>query len=257
MKTSLDYKECFEKYYKSLKALPIDIKKEEVEFHFESLADWSIFSSLEEVELWYQERTIREKMNINDIPLNECRGWISKDEKIYHESGEFFEIVGVRVTNTQDREVGHIGWDQPLVKQVGFDGGILGLIRKRFNGIPHYLVQAKAEPGNPNLVQISPTLQATFNNLKKAHGGRAPDYANFFEKPEENSGIILYKQWLSEDGGRLYNKRNLNMLVEVPEECHIVVKNESFIWVSLYQLKKCLYKDAWVSPHIRGIISHF
>ena len=29
-----------------------------------------------------------------------------------------------------------------------------GLIRKRFHGVPHYLVEAKEEPGNYNVVQI-------------------------------------------------------------------------------------------------------
>ena len=42
------------------------------------------------------------------------------------------------------------------IKQTGWDGGILGILRKRFDGVPHYLVEAKCEPGNPNMVQISP-----------------------------------------------------------------------------------------------------
>jgi len=43
---------------------------------------------------------------------------------------------------------------------------------------PHYLVQAKAEPGNYGLVSLSPSVQATFSNLERAHGGRAPTFAS-------------------------------------------------------------------------------
>ena len=42
-------------------------------------------------------------------------------------------------------------------------GGLLGLIRTKIEGLPHYLVEAKYEPGNFNSVLFSPTLQATFS----------------------------------------------------------------------------------------------
>ena len=211
---------------------------------------------MKDVEDWYVGCVEGEQMKISTIPLSECRGWTYENGKIQHDTGEFFEVTGLRVSKSANREVGISGWDQPVIKQVGFDGGILGLVRKRFNGIPHYLVEAKAEPGNPNLVQISPTLQATFSNIKKAHKGKKPNYVDFFEQPDKYHAIIHYKQWLSEDGGRFYNKRNLNMLIELPEEYVIALKNDNFIWMSMFQIKQCLSKDAWVSPHIRGIISH-
>ena len=92
-------------------------------------------------------------MRIEIIPLNECKDWTVNNDRVFHNDEEFFSLEGLRVKNTKTREV-YFGWDQPILKQVGFDGGILGLLRKRFNGIPHYLVEAKAEPGNPNFVQI-------------------------------------------------------------------------------------------------------
>jgi oxidase EvaA len=138
---------------------------------------------------------------------------------------------------------------------VGYDGGILGLLRRRINGVPHYLIEAKAEPGNYELVQMSPTIQATFSNLKRAHKGRAPLFSRLFEQPEENGATVLYRQWLSEDGGRLYRKRNLAMLIEVPEPTQIELP-PTFIWMSMFQIKECLRENAWVNPHVRGIIAH-
>ena len=55
-------------------------------------------------------------------------------------------MIGVKVSNTFDREVGKKGWTQPMIGKN--PGGILGILMKRINGVPHYLLQAKAEPGN-------------------------------------------------------------------------------------------------------------
>ena len=102
---------------------------------------------------------------------------------------------------------------------------------------------------------MSPTLQATFSNLKRAHAGRKPRFAELFEEPDMNGATVLYSQWLSEDGGRLHLKRNRGMLVEVAEATSIDAP-DSFRWVSMWQIKECLNYNAWVNPHIRGIIAH-
>ena len=36
-------------------------------------------------------------------------------ETYHHDSKGFFEIIGVKVTNTFDREVGKQGWMQPII----------------------------------------------------------------------------------------------------------------------------------------------
>ena len=71
------------------------------------------------------------KIKIKTIPLNKCKNWkISKKGFISHSSGSFYRVEGVRVLNSFNREA-KSGWDQPLLTQTGFDGGILGLIRQR------------------------------------------------------------------------------------------------------------------------------
>ena len=46
------------------------------------------------------------------------------------------------------------------------------MIRKKIKGIPHYLTEAKFEPGNYNKIQISPSVQATYSNLNRVHKGK-------------------------------------------------------------------------------------
>ena len=62
-------------------------------------------------------------------------------------------------------------WDQPFIKQIGYKGGIIGLVRALIDGVPHYLIDAKFEPGNYNDIQLSPSLQATYSNLNRVHLG--------------------------------------------------------------------------------------
>jgi len=223
-----------------------------VETMLESINDENQLHSLDYVIKWFERKRTESDMIVEEIGINELDKWkvdpISGNIK--HESGGFFEIIGVRVRNTFDREVGPKGWTQPIIAHN--PGGILGLLRKKINGVPHYLVQAKAEPGNIGKLQISPTLQATTSNLLKAHGGIKPLFAEYFDEPKKEN--IVYAKWQSEDGGRFHLKSNYNMIVEVDEDKEIKIP-DSFIWVTLYQIKQLLKYENFVSPHIRGIIS--
>lgn len=254
--SNLNYDDTIFEYTRFINSLGLNLNEIRIETHVESMLDWSLIGDIESTKKWFLEQQAKCAMTITDIPLSECRGWKvdSKNGWVQHDSGEFFIVQGVRVGLSSDREV-EGGWDQPILTQVGFNGGLLGLLRKRIKGIPHYLVEAKAEPGNPDKVQISPTLQATFSNLKQAHGGKKPKYSEYFEYPENNNGTVLFSQWMSEDGGRLHLKRNRGMLVEVPEDTKIEF-TDNFYWASLYQLKELIKQNSWVNPHIRGIISH-
>ncbi|KOO16216.1 hypothetical protein AKJ18_04680 [Vibrio xuii] len=195
-------------------------------------------------------------MSYSIIPLTECVGWALDQStgSIKHQSGEFFVVNGIRVMNSSDREVIG-GWDQPILTQVGYDGGILGLIRKRINGVPHYLVEAKSEPGNPNIVQISTSIQATYSNIKQAHGGSKTPFSELFLQPEANGARVVFERWMSEDGGRLLNKRNKSMIIECAnfDDSNL---NSRYLWMTMHQLVYFVREhDAIVSPHIRGILS--
>lgn len=256
--SSKEYLENLNKYLEVVKPFSnSSIYIHTLESSFEALNDWSLFYNLEDVKIWFNAKKEESDMIIEDIPLNKTVGWIIDKEtgNIHHESNDFFTIHGIRV-KTNSRETAS-GWDQPILEQVGYDGGLLGIVRKRFDGVPHYLCEAKMEPGNYGKVQLSPTLQATFANIKKAHDGRKPYFVDLFENSNEYDGFeVLFDAWLAEDGGRLHLKRNKGMLIEVPESFNLEIPNENFIWLSLYQIKELLKEDAWINPHIRGILAH-
>ena len=224
-----------------------------IETMVESIRDDNQLYKLDQIIKWFNEKRKNSDMEVKEIGINELEKWNvnEKTGNISHETGGFFEVIGVKVSNTFDREVGKKGWSQPIIAKN--PGGILGILIKKINGIPHFLLQAKAEPGNIGKLQLSPTLQATTSNLLKAHGGIRPKFSEYFDNPKKVK--IVYAKWQSEDGGRFHLKSNYNMIVEVDDDEELDIP-DSFIWVTLYQIKQLLKIENFVGPHIRGIISY-
>src|SRR5690349_14894378 len=67
---------------------------------------------------------------------------------------------------------------QPIINQP--EVGILGILAKEFDGVPHFLMQAKVEPGNPRPLMLSPTVQATRSNYTQVHKGAQVKYLEYF-----------------------------------------------------------------------------
>ena len=224
-----------------------------IQIMLESIRDDNQINKLDYIIEWFNKKREESDMVVEEIGINDLDKWnVDKDSgNVTHDSGGFFQVIGVKVSNTFDREVGKKGWTQPMIAKN--PGGILGILMKRINGIPHYLLQAKAEPGNIGKLQLSPTLQATTSNLLKAHGGSKPLFAEYFN--EENDLNVIYAKWQSEDGGRFHLKSNYNMIVEINENENLKIP-DSFIWVTLYQIKQLMKIENFVGTHVRGIISY-
>ena len=226
---------------------------ERIKTMLESIKDDNQINKLDYIIEWFNKKREESDMIVEEIGIKDLKKW-NTDEKtgnISHDSKGFFEIIGVKVSNTFDREVGKEGWTQPMIGKN--PGGILGILMKKINGVPHYLLQAKAEPGNIGKLQLSPTLQATTSNLLKAHGGKRPLFAEYFD--ESNNPKIIYAKWQSEDGGRFHLKSNYNMIVEIDKNTELNIP-DYFIWITLYQIKQLLKIENFVGPHVRGIISY-
>lgn len=214
-----------------------------------SVREENEFHSTEQLVAWCDELRKTVSMKVTRHPVNDLRKWKTLPSgEIVHESGGFYEIVGVRVEGA-DREVN--SWDQPLVYQNQM--GILGILRTHHRGVNYYLLQGKAEPGNYALIQISPTLQATFANIQQMHQGKRPAYLEYFM--EDAPYKVVYKQWLAEDGGRFLGKTNLNMIVEADGLIEKPLPY-NFRWFTLRQVKELLHHDNYIGPHIRSIMAH-
>jgi oxidase EvaA len=220
-----------------------------VDFFLSSLASVPSLHTMKEVELWFRERRKNSKLKTRIIPVRKTKGWIQEEKtgNIRHITGKFFSVVGI-YTISKTREVK--SWYQPIIKQPEI--GILGFLVKKINGIYHFLVQAKEEPGNIGKVQLSTTLMATQSNFTQVHQGKCPLYLDYFL--EQKKGKVLVKKLQSEEGARFYRKNNLNMIVEIPGSAEEKVPKE-FMWITLYQIKVMMQKENVVNSAARSVIA--
>jgi len=199
---------------------------------------------------WLNSRKQSTFTNVEIKDLHKLRDWCYEAETghIIHKSRRFFRVEGLDViTNTG---LTH-SWQQPIINQPEI--GILGLVARYINGILHFCVQAKIEPGNINCVQLSPTLQATKSNYTRAHGGKEPLYLEYFSG--NISSKVIYDQLQSEQGSRFLRKRNRNIIVLLDEKDSFFRSNEDFVWLTLGQIKQLSRKDNVINMDTRSIIS--
>jgi oxidase EvaA len=204
-------------------------------------------NSPERFAAWFEERREHQRQQVYRIALDELGGWVfeSGTGDLRHASGRFFTIHGlhVRTDSGPVRE-----WSQPIIDQPEI--GILGILVKDFDGVPHFLMQAKTEPGNWNDLQLSPTVQATRSNYRQVHGGRSVPYVDRFRSPPP--GRVLADVLQSEQGSWFHHKRNRNMIVEVTDDIEI---GEGFCWLTLRQIQHLLTVDNLVNMDSRTVLS--
>ena len=174
MKNKIEYLNRLETFSTSMP----ELSSYEIEKLVEHSMCTNVLNSYDEVVDWVEKIKRQFDTEIKEIPLENLRNWKVGTKKIEHSSGKFFEVLGFRVGSNSIREV-EAGWDQPIIKEHGFDGGVLCLLRTYIEELPHYLVQARFEPGNYDHIQLSPTLQATFSNLNQEHGEASLHTVNF------------------------------------------------------------------------------
>jgi len=203
--------------------------------------------TLDEFFDWYNKRLEAGRFTVRRIPFSAMDKWAFRGTplKLAHDSGKFFSIEGLEV-RTNYGSIRH--WDQPIINQPEI--GILGILTRKFDGVLHFLMQAKMEPGNINTLQISPTVQATKSNYTKVHQGNAPTYLEYFV--EGRNTRILIDQLQSEQAARFLAKRNRNIIIETLDE---VEAHPDFFWLTLGQIKKILAYDNIINMDARTVLS--
>lgn len=182
---------------------------------------------------WIKRRSMANTHSVVLKPLDELKGWHFKPSSgdLEHATGKFFAVRGLKIRIDAG---GLRSWEQPILHQP--EVGILGFIACRIDDVLHVLVQAKMEPGNVNLTQISPTVQATRSNYTQVHGGRRPPFVDQFLN---KAGYVHLDQLQSEQGTRYFRKRNRNMILEV-ENLGANSAPEDYLWVTVGQLNRLM-----------------
>ncbi|MGW1075431.1 NDP-hexose 2,3-dehydratase family protein [Streptomyces sp. NPDC002537] len=196
---------------------------------------------------WFASCAERSSTDVEPVALADLVGWRHEPGtgNLVHDSGRFFSVEGIEV-DRPGTAVPH--WTQPVINQP--ETGILGILMSEFDGVPHFLMQAKVEPGNCNGLQLSPTVQATRSNYTSAHRGRPVPYVDYFRDTTRHTVIADTRQ--SEQGAWFYRKANRNMIVEVREPVEV---RDGFRWLTLGQIHELLRLDDMVNMDSRAVLA--
>jgi oxidase EvaA len=200
---------------------------------------------------WREDRLREIRFDAELIALSEVRGW-APDEggNIRHDSGQFFAVEGVRVDAASLREVRK--WDQPIYTQP--EGGVLAMVARETpeHGV-QFLLQAKAEPGNIGTLQLVPSLQCTWSNLRRFHMGSNPPLTELLSS---DTGVRwVYRAQHNEEGGRFWRKSNENAILFIDDANTIETDLTMFCWASHSQIKELALVDNILSPFVKTILA--
>lgn len=210
-----------------------------------SVTNHSYFTISEHLS-WLSSLKSKYDLRVHSFPLREMNDWRILADEISREDGKFFKVIGVKVT-ISNREVS--SWFQPLIQPM--QKGICAFIIKKINGIYHFLMQAKLECGNFDVMELAPTVQCLTGNIPSSQSARPP----FLDIILGSSGVrVLYDTLQSEEGGRFYREQNRNMIVEVDDSFPLELP-ERYRWMTLGQIYQFLCFNNYLNIQSRSLIA--
>jgi len=205
--------------------------------------------SIETIISWITKHKAFAELEVNQSPLKSIVDWTKDDESIYHKDHKYFSVIAVRA-EIGNREV-H-SWTQPLVKSA--QEGVIAFIVKKINGVVHFLVQAKLESGNFDIIELAPTVQCLTGNYRKGESEYEVEFIDYIINPEAKNGTVRYSTFQSEEGGRFFKEQNKNMIIEVGDDFDTNVPDK-YIWMTLNQIKTFIKFNNYLNIQSRSLLS--
>jgi oxidase EvaA len=201
---------------------------------------------VDDILFWLSELKSRYELQVHSIPMCDVKDWNVTESEIVRQDRRYFRVLGVEVM-INNREVSV--WHQPLIEPM--QEGLCAFIIKKIDGIYHFLVQAKIECGNFDVVEMAPTVQCLTGKYQDK-GGVPPSFAEYvLTAPRAR---ILYDARQSEEGGRFYHEQNRNLIVEADDAFPESVP-ENFFWLTLGQIKEFLRFNNYLNIQARSLVA--
>lgn len=202
--------------------------------------------SMQQILSWLSGLKSRYDLFVSNKPINQLEGWHRSESEIVNNEGKFFRIIGVNVS-ISNREVS--SWCQPLVQPL--QQGICAFIVRKIGGIYHFLVQAKLECGNYDVMELAPTVQCLTGSIPDDPKLRPAFYDYVTNASKEQ---ILYDVFQSEEGGRFFREQNRNMIVEAGKDLPQELPDH-YTWMTLHQINNFLKFNNYLNIQARSILS--
>ena len=205
-----------------------------------------VYTSTDNHLSWLTQLKSKYDLQVSPCPLNDMPDWKKNEMELVRYDEKFFKVIAVKVT-ISNREVAT--WCQPLVQPM--QDGLCAFIVKKIDGVYHFLVQAKLECGNFDVLELAPTVQCLTGNVPEDPKSRPAFYDYVVNAPKER---ILLDALQSEEGGRFYHEQNQNLLVEADDDFPIDLP-ERYTWMTLGQIYEFLRFNNYLNIQARSIIS--
>jgi oxidase EvaA len=201
-----------------------------------------------EVLSWITARQARQEISAEVVPLTQVRDWHRTDTEIRHDRGVYFSVCAVDVI-TNSREVA--AWSQPLLEPHGV--GVAALLVKWTGGVLHALLNARAEPGYRDVIELAPTVQCTVENYGHLPAQARPPLLDYVlaARPEQT----LFTAELSEEGGRFLHARSRYTIIEVEPGFPETAAGPDYRWLTMHQLSGLLQHSHYVNVQARTLVA--
>ena len=203
------------------------------------------YYTMDELISWLSRQKAKYSLSVTSKPLKEVRDWKIREYEISRDDGEFFRVIGAKVT-ISNREVS--SWCQPLVQPQ--QQGLCAFIIKNIGSIPHFLVQAKLECGNFDVMELAPTVQCLTGRYDSETNSQ-PFVSYVLNAPKNE---IVFDTLQSEEGGRFYHEQNRNMLIKVSDDFPLETP-DNYRWMTLNQLFSFLKFNNFLNIQARSLLS--
>lgn len=194
---------------------------------------------------WLTSLKCKYDLNIKKIPLNRIKDWEISRNEISHKDKKFFKVIAARII-ISNREV--TIWDQPLIEPAHH--GIIAFIIKEIDGVFYFLVQAKLECGNFDILELAPTVQCLTGSYQN-HESSVPFLNYILEAKKEQ---ILFDTLQSEEGGRFFHEQNRNLIIIATNDFNPNLP-ENFIWMTFNQLAEFIKYNNYLNIQARSLLS--
>ena len=188
----------------------------------------------------------RYELVVDKMPLKAVSDWLIRPNEIVRQDRRFFRIFGVNVT-ISNREV--TKWCQPIMQPM--QEGLCVLFAQMRNGLLHFLLQAKVECGNFDVVEFAPTIQCLTGDFRQV--AKPPTFVREF-LDGSIKGRLIFDVMQSEEGGRFYHEQNRNVIMLLDQDLSIPVP-ENYKWLTLGQIKELLRFNNYLNIQVRSLIA--
>lgn len=225
------------------------IKAVSNDFLISEFAKDKSIQTIDDIISWITALKFNAELEVTSIPLKSVDGWNKDDFSISHKNKKYFSVIAVKA-KIANREVSE--WTQPMIKSA--QEGLIAFLIKKINGVYHFLVQAKLESGNFDIVELAPSVQCLTGNYRKGMNEYEVPFIDYVLTPEKYGATVLYSTFQSEEGGRFYKEQNKNLIVEISATSSIEIP-KNYCWMTLYQLKELVKYNNYLNIQARSLLS--